>query len=394
MHQNITITGVPLESPTKKRLNHGQYPCNGNYYSPEGVKPKTAIITSHYTASWTTHYLGDYMARRGYGFLGWDTRFASAPVATGFNLEHSLIDLGVGVRWLYEVAGVEKVVILGNSGGASMMGAYQAQALDPHIDPGSAPVEELENLVSADMYISLAAHPGRATILTEWFDPSVTDENDPLSCDPELDMYNPRNGPPYSPEFIKKYRAAQVARNERITRWAEEELLRIGDGRPKTDKVLDASGTYGAPSRDGVFDRFFVAPRQFADLRFLDLSIDPSKRPTGCYMGDPQQSNYSGYGLTPVTSAREWLSMWSLSKTQVNIATQLPRISQPALVIFANHDQGVYPSHADAIFEALGSQDKELIFMDGAHYFEAFGSRDDLADVVANWLEDHDAPPS
>ncbi|RKF21757.1 alpha/beta hydrolase [Altericroceibacterium spongiae] len=392
MHKNVNIQGVHLESPTKKRLNHGQYPCNGSYYSPEGERPTTAIIASHYVGNWANHYLGEYMARRGYGFLGWNSRFAGASVASGFNLEHALIDLGVGVRWLREEAGVEKVVILGHSGGASLMGAYQAQALDPHIDPGSAPEEELNSLLPADFYISLAAHPGRAKVFTEWLDPSVTDENDPLSYDPELDMYNPDNGPPYSPEWLERYRAAQVARNERITQWAEKELQRIGDGRPQSDQKLDGAGTFGVASKNGVFDRFFVVPRQFADPRFLDLTIEPSKRKVGCYMGDPQQSNYSGYGLAPITSAREWLAMWSLSKTQVRIEEQLPRITQPALVIYANHDQGVFPSHAQAIYEALGSADKRLISLDGAHYFEELGSRAELANLLANWLEDHEAP--
>ncbi|MCJ2187621.1 alpha/beta fold hydrolase [Novosphingobium beihaiensis] len=393
MHKNVNVRAVFLESPTKTRMTHGQYPCNGNYFSPEGETPTTAIIASHYTASWANHYLGEYVARRGYGFLGWNTRYAGAPVATGFNLENALVDLGVGVRWLREVAGVEKVVILGNSGGASLMGAYQAQALDPHIDPGAVPVEELESLIPADMYISLAAHPGRARIFTEWLDPSVTDENDPLSCDPDLDMYNPKNGPPYSDEFLTRYRAGQVARNERITAWAEAELARLRDERPKGDGTLDGKGTFGAPSKDGVFDRFFAVPRQFADPRFLDLSIDPSKRRVGCYMGDPRESNYSGYGLAPITSAREWLAMWSLSKTQVCIEEQLPRITQPAMVIFANYDQGVYPSHAHAIHDALGSKDKRLVFLDGAHYFESDGSRAELASVISDWLEDHGALP-
>ena len=63
----------------------------------------------------------------------------------------------------------------------------------------------------------MCAHLGRPEVLTDWFDPSITDEADPASVDSSLNMYDPANGPPYSPEFVKRYRAAQVARNHRIT---------------------------------------------------------------------------------------------------------------------------------------------------------------------------------
>ena len=157
---------------------------------------------------------------------------------------------------------------------------------------------------------------------------------------------------------------------------------------------LTGSGAYGVAAKEGVFDRFFSAPRQFADLRFLDLSIDPSKRAAGCYMGDPHQSNYSGYGLAPVTSVREWMAMWSLSQTQVNIAGQLPHIVQPSLVISANHDLGVFPSHAHAIHDALGSSDKRMLEIDGGHYFEEPGSREELARLIAGWLADRGVLPT
>ena len=45
------------------------------------------------------------MAERGYGFLGWNTRFRGAE--DQFILEHALVDIAVGMRWLKEVAGVE-----------------------------------------------------------------------------------------------------------------------------------------------------------------------------------------------------------------------------------------------------------------------------------------------
>ena len=75
--------------------------------------------------------------------------------------------------------------------------------------------------------MSLCAHGGRPEVLTEWFDPSVTDETDPTSCDPALNMYDEANGPPYSESFIADYRAAQVARNHRITDWCYAELERL-----------------------------------------------------------------------------------------------------------------------------------------------------------------------
>ena len=43
-------------------------------------------------------------------------------------LEQALVDIGVGLRWLREEAGAERVVILGNFGGGSLMGAYQTEA--------------------------------------------------------------------------------------------------------------------------------------------------------------------------------------------------------------------------------------------------------------------------
>lgn len=72
----------------------------------------------------------------------------------------------------------------------------------------------------------LAAHISRAGTMTEWMDPAVLDENDPTKRDPELDIYdsNNPNQPPYSSEFIEKYRAAQIARNRRITQWVKDKL--------------------------------------------------------------------------------------------------------------------------------------------------------------------------
>jgi hypothetical protein len=117
---------VSLTSATSARNGAGFMPCQGLYHKPAGASPRVAFIATHYNVDFSEHYLGEYMADRGYGYLGWNTRFRGNEAF--FILEHALIDIGAGVTWLKEEAGVETVVLVGNSGGGSLMGAYQSQA--------------------------------------------------------------------------------------------------------------------------------------------------------------------------------------------------------------------------------------------------------------------------
>ena len=208
------------------------------------------MIATHYQIDFSEHYLADYMATRGIGFLGWNTRFRGFE--SNFLLDHALVDIGVGVRWLREVQGVDTVVLLGNSGGGSLMAAYQSQAVDPNVTPlpGMRPASGLTELPAADGYVATAAHPGRPEVLTAWMDAAVVDENDPVATDPELDLFDEVNGPPYSPEFIARYRSAQIARNHAITDWAEMELKRVRAA--------------------GFSDRPFSVMRTWADPRMVD----------------------------------------------------------------------------------------------------------------------------
>jgi hypothetical protein len=364
---------VSAISSTAPRNGAGFYPCQGLYHAPRGKRPKTALIATHYNVDFSEHYLGEYMAERGYGFLGWNTRFRGNEGF--FLLEHALIDIGVGVRWLKERAGVEQVVILGNSGGGSLMGAYQSQALGVTMKPtpGLRLPDALHDLPAADLYVSLCAHLGRPEVLTAWFDPSITDETDPSSVDPELSMYEPANGPPYSKAFIARYRQAQADRNDRITVWCHSELERL--------KGL------------GMVDRAFNVYRTWADLRLMDGAIDPSEREVGrCYAGDPKTANFGPRGIGLTNTLRTWLSMWSLKDSHCSGPPHLTRITQPALVVQSRGDTGVFPSDAEAIHATLGSSDKTLEMVPGDHYLESPASaRDDVADLIVDWLRGHGA---
>ena len=229
---------------------------------PWPASPPTTTSTSPST-TWPS-----LLAARGIGFLGWNTRYRGNEAY--FLLEHALVDIGAGVRWLREEAGVDTVVILGNSGGGSLMGAYLSQATEPSIEPavGLTLPDAVLDLPAADLYISLNAHPGRPDVLTAWMDPSVTDETDPLSVDPDLDMFDPRHGPPYDADFVERYRAAQRARNHRITAWVQAELERLAGGGRMGPHLQPAPGV-GRPA-----------------LRRPHASTRPTARP-GCYAGDP-----------------------------------------------------------------------------------------------------------
>ena len=118
----------------------------------------------------------------------------------------------------------------------------------------------------------LAAHISRHGTMTEWLDASILDESDPTKRDPELDLYNPDNPnqPPYTQEFLDRYREAQIARNRRITKWVKEKLAELkAAGRPDDEFAFVVHGT-------------------MADPRWLDPTVDPNDRAPGtCYLGDP-----------------------------------------------------------------------------------------------------------
>lgn len=359
---------VSLVSATGQRNGAGFNTCQGLYHKPKGQTPRVAFIATHYNVDFSEHYLGDLMAARGVGFLGWNTRFrGNEPF---FLLEHALIDIGAGVDWLRSRAGVEVVVLLGNSGGGSLMAAYQSQSAGVTMQPtpGMKIPQAVHQLPPADLYVSLCAHGGRPEVLTAWFDPSVADETDPGSVIAELNMYDPANGPPYSEEFVARYRLAQQERNHRITRWCHDELARIRE--------------------QGMFDRAFNLYRTWADLRLMDGNLDPSNRQVGvCYAGDPKTANYSPRGIGLTNTLRTWLSMWSLADSYCSGEAHLARIRVPSLVIQSDADTGVFPSDAKAIYEGLGAPDKHLEMVAGDHYLQQPGSaRDQVADLIVGWL--------
>ena len=182
-------------------------------------------------------------------------------------------------------------------------------------------------------------------------------------------MYNPVNGPPYSEEFQKTYREAQRQRNHRITSWAKKEQKRLSDA--------------------GISDRIFTVDRTFADLRFMDPSIDPSDRPSpACFYGNPETANKNIGLLARANTLETWLSMWSLEESKSRFALQAASFSLPTFVVQTTADVGVFPSMAQNIYDSVGSKNKTIRFIPGAHFFEdGQENLDACADLLTKWVD-------
>lgn len=342
---------------------------------PDDKPSDTLVIWSHPIGGGFYLPMMTALAKAGVHTLYCDTRYRG--VDSALIMEKVVCDLGAVVRDAKERFGYSRIILGGWSGGGSMSLFYQAEAENPTVTStpaGDSPDLTQRNLIPADGIMLVAAHLARHRTLTEWLDPSVLDETDPENRDPELDLYNPQNPnrPPYSAEFLTRFRAAQIERNRRITLWVKNKLADYRD--------------QGQPNREFGF----VVHRTMAEPKWLDPTIDPNdRRPNWCFLGEPEVVNDSPVGLARFCSLRSWLSQWSWDDANADGIRCAARISIPALVVGNTADDGITPEHTQGLYDAVPHENKELLWIQGAnHYY--FGQPEkarEAAHACADWLE-------
>jgi len=346
--QLVTIDvkpGAALESQSGLQMLRPR--IYGAMCRPKGAR--VAAILMHPTSNFMGHYLIAPLAARGIACLGLNSRYAGND--TLLLMERVIQDLGAGVLAL-RAQGYDRVILIGNSGGAALAAFYQSQA--EHLSATQFAHGEPTHLASEDLppvdgIVLCAAHPGRARTLRDWIDPSVTDEHDPLSLDPDLDMYDARHGGRFGAEFLQRFRAAQQARIARIEAWvlARLQLLR---------------NTPGAPG-----DQVFIMYRTHADPRCVDLGLDPNDRAPGSIWGDARAVNYAANAMGRTTSLTAFLSQWS-SRSQADGPLNLSRTTVPKLLLTYTADQSAFPSTRDAWLHAGGENIRNVDIVGGNHY--------------------------
>lgn len=342
---------------------------------PNGKKWKTAVILSHPRGDFSVHYAAPLLAAAGYAVLGFGTRYMNND--TDCLHEACTIDVETVYNEMKR-RGAEAVVLLGNSGGGSLMALA-------HAERGIG-----------DGWVGMAAHPGEGVFMLQVIDPSVADESDPFSTIPELDMYNPDNGwrpwpEPcvYDTEWLKRYRAAQVERVARIDAIAKASIAESIDAGSRLRGVDNQTQTvqWRELRRRAVFTKYMVIYRTLADPAYLDLSIDPDERPMGSLFAfpDPFDANYGRGGLGRSMTARGWLSTWSGLSSHAKLADTMPKVKVPTLLIHPTADTEIRIWQAKEIVDNSGAADKTYIEMKGApHYLE--GHRREALAHVADWL--------
>ena len=351
--------------------NQGMVNVEGLLFRPKGVPSKTLLIFMHPASTLQLLPVPRAAVQHGAHVLCAASRYPKND--TALIMEKVVLDLGAYVRHAKEVWGYEKIVLVGWSGGGSLALFYQSQAEHPTIThtPAGDPVDLAgAGLIPADAIIFQAAHISRARMLLESIDPSVQDEQNPDDRDDTLDIYSPTNPnqPPYTAEFMARYRAAQHARIDRITTRVKKMLAEL-KGR-----------------NTGELERGFIVHRTFADPRFLDPALDPNDRKPGwCYMGKPETVNTGPVALARFSTLRSWLSQWSHEDSRCEGLSCARHIKVPFLAIENSADDAVPTPHTRLLFEAAASADKTMHVIKGATHYYA-GQPELLAEALSTTL--------
>lgn len=227
-----------------------------------------AVVLMHSDSDYLDIEPGIELAKNGF------TTLAVNP-PTGL-METKLQALGACVSLLRDLPHVEKVILFGHSGGASLISAYQAIAENGG-DIFRGPemlykLPDIGDLPAADGVMIVDSNWGNGTMTLVSLDPCITDEGSGLGLDLSYNMFDPANGyssdgSHYTDEFALKFQTAQGERMNRLIEKAVERLhiIESGKGLFSDDEPFLIPGG----SQAGMNNKMFPQ-----DIRFLSHTND------------------------------------------------------------------------------------------------------------------------
>ncbi len=207
------------------------------YYTPElptersRAKGRVGVVIMHCDQNYMALAMGPRLAQQGY-------RVVACEAKEGGIIEDKFPIIDRALRFL-KAQGAEQTVLMGHSGGATLMTAYQAVSEQGvGIFQGEEKIWKCQiqgTLTPADGIMLIDANYGNGVMSLLSLDPAVTEEGNGLKLDSQWDLFAEsngyrRDGAQYPPAFVRAYRAAQVCRNDRLIAAAQARLAAIESG--------------------------------------------------------------------------------------------------------------------------------------------------------------------
>ncbi|MCM1037776.1 MAG: alpha/beta hydrolase [Ruminococcus sp.] len=374
-----------------------------------------AVMVMHSDANYYQFIPCPELAKRGFYVMVANTSNQKQP------LEKKIEELAVYVEYLRNLEGIEKVVLLGHSGGATLMSCYQAVAENgPSIfqdDNKLVKMPDVKPLPKADAVMFLDSNWGNGVMTLVSIDPQVTDESTTLHLNTEFDLFDPAKGfspegSHYEPEFVAAYQKAQGERYQKIVARALERCRALDNG--EADYVDDEPFIVPAGAQPAPNNRLFPQDIHYLShtkekypLIHADGSITTevirSLRPPKF---TKSFSRIFGMG-TEVSTARTYASSSSVRITDYSYDDteikgidwdssycctpgNVQHIEAPMLIM--GMTGGYEFLAAEVIYHNAKSKDKEIAFVEGAtHNFEPEKATEEFpgqyGDTVANCFD-------
>lgn len=345
-----------------------------------------------------TDYLDFAFAKE---IAAWGYKALCANVETSASdMDKKMMDVGQIFRYAKALEGVQHIVLLGHSGGASLMSAYQCAAENgPEVFQGPEKLVKSRlhpgALLPADGLMLLDSNWGNGAMRLFSLDPAVTDESDGMQLDPDVNLFDPKNGfvkggSQYTQEFIERFQKAQGARNNRLTEYALQRLDKInsGCGHFEDDEPMIIPGADQAFFNNKLFaqdTRLLSHTRGSWPLLHGDGSISVEQVFSVRKAQNDESLTSSLERGALITTVKRYLSSYAIRTTEDYSFTEdsvsgvdwdssynctpgnVQNIHTPLLIMGMTGSWEF--SAAETIAEQAGAEDVTLAYVEGARHF-------------------------
>ncbi|PYH87410.1 hypothetical protein BO71DRAFT_472633 [Aspergillus ellipticus CBS 707.79] len=215
----------------------------GIFYPPTDTpRSRIGVYVMHAEQDYLDFVACTELPKRGFTTFCANNDASKSGYMNDVDFEDLMTQVGTGLDYMRNnITEIDKVVILGHSGGGAMMAAYQNIAENGQAAcNGSEKIypcsDAVADLPAADGLMLIDCNYGLSTMSLLSLNPAIVDENNSSAINEALNLYNPATGfvdnasSNYTASFKKAFQSGVVARNNKVIAHAEARLKAIEAG--------------------------------------------------------------------------------------------------------------------------------------------------------------------